>query len=125
LPKCGASATRGTRRLAGIALRHGNRLRKAVGWYRSHDRLCTGDPITMAIGALHAYQADRAAGKDALLVCDTWEIANALNRRLHDTLTAEGPTVQAAREQTIRAGAIIISRHNDDARIPVHAAPPR
>jgi hypothetical protein len=79
----------------------------------------------MAIDALHAYQADRAAGKDALLVCDTWEIADALNRRLHDTLTAEGPTVQAAREQTIRAGAIIISRHNDDARIPVHAAPPR
>ncbi len=57
------------------------------------DRLYTGDPITMAIDALHAYQADRAAGKDALLVCDTWEMADALNRRLNDTLTV----VQSAR----------------------------
>jgi len=33
-----------------LALRsgHGNRLRKAVGWYRNHDRLHTGDPIAMA-----------------------------------------------------------------------------
>jgi conjugative relaxase-like TrwC/TraI family protein len=111
-------------RTASLALRcgRGNRLRKAVGWYRVHDRLHTGDPIVMATDAHDAYLADRAAGKDALLVCDTWEVADALNRRLHDTLTTEGPTARCAREQTIRAGDIIISRHND-ARIPMHAAP--
>jgi hypothetical protein len=27
----------------------------------------------MVANALHAYLADRTAGKDALLVCDTWE----------------------------------------------------
>ena len=76
----------------------------------------------MAADAHDAYLADRAAGKDALLVCDSWEMADALNRRLHDTLTVDGPTAKAARDQTIRVGDLIISRHNN-ARIPVDAAP--
>ena len=38
----------------------------------------------MAADALAAYRADTAAGKDALLVCDTTEMADALNQRLHD-----------------------------------------
>jgi conjugative relaxase-like TrwC/TraI family protein len=109
---------------ASLALRaaHGHRLRKAVGWYRTHDRLHTGDQVAMAADAQAAYMADRAAGKDALLVCDSWEMADALNTRLHDTLTADGPTAQAARDETIRVGDLIISRHNN-ARIPVDAAP--
>lgn len=111
-------------REASLALRaaHGNRLRKAIGWYRTHHRLHTGDQVAMATDAQAAYLADRAAGKDALLVCDTWEMADALNRRLHHTLTVDGPTAQAARDQTIRVGDLIISRGND-ARIPVDAAP--
>jgi len=109
---------------ASLALRngHGNRLRKAVGWYRTRGRLHTGDQVAMAADALEAYLADRAAGKDALLVCDSWEMADALNRRLHDTLTAGGPTAQAARGQDIGVGDLIISRHNN-ARIRVDAAP--
>ena len=101
---------------ASLALRsgHGNRLRKAVGWYRTHGRLHTGDPIAMASDALDAYHHDRAAGKDSLLICDTWEMADALNRRLHDSLATETvPTVQAARDQTIGVGDLIISRNND------------
>jgi conjugative relaxase-like TrwC/TraI family protein len=100
---------------ASLALRsgRGNRLRKAIGWYRTHDRLNTGDAIAMAADARDAYLADRTAGKDSLLICDTWEMADALNQRLHDTVTAEGPTVHAAHDQMIRAGDIIISRHND------------
>ena len=76
-----------------LALRaaHGNRLRTAIKWYRDNGRLHTGDPIAMAADALDAYLTDRAAGKDALLICDTWEIADALNRRLHETLAACGP----------------------------------
>ena len=46
----------------------------------------------MAADALDAYHHDRAAGKDSLLICDTWEMADALNRRLHDDLhRATGP----------------------------------
>ena len=48
---------------ASLALRsgHGNRLRTAVGWYRVHDRLHTGDPIAMAADA-HA-GLSRGAGR--------------------------------------------------------------
>jgi conjugative relaxase-like TrwC/TraI family protein len=102
-------------RAASLALRdgHGNRLRKAVGWYRTHGRLHTGDQIAMAADAYDAYLCDWAAGKDALLICDTWELADALNHRLHYALTVEGPSVGADRDQHIRKGDIIISRRND------------
>jgi conjugative relaxase-like TrwC/TraI family protein len=100
---------------ASLALRdgHGNRLRKAVGWYRTHGRLHTGDQIAMAADAHDAYLSDRAAGKDALLICDTLELADALNHRLHYALTVEGPSVGAGRDHHIRKGDIVISRRND------------
>jgi 3D (Asp-Asp-Asp) domain-containing protein len=102
-------------RQASLALRsgHGNRLRHAIGWYRTHDRLHTGDPVAMATDALDGYLTDRGAGKDSLLICDTWEMADALNQRLHDTLTTAGPKVQAARGQQLRVGDLIVSRRND------------
>ena len=100
---------------ASLALRsgHGNRLRKAVGWYRSHGRLHTGDPIAMAKDAGDAYLADRAAGKDSLMVCDSWEMADALNQRVHNALVGDGPSVRAARDQHVAVGDIIVSREND------------
>jgi conjugative relaxase-like TrwC/TraI family protein len=102
-------------RAASLALRNGGpaSVRRAIGWYRTHGRLHTGDQIAMAADAHDAYLSDRAAGKDALLICDTWELADALNHRLHDTLTVEGPSVGADRDQHIRTGDIIISRRND------------
>ncbi|MFB1298638.1 MobF family relaxase [Mycobacterium sp. pW049] len=106
---------------ASLALRsgHGNRLRKAVGWYRKHGRLHTGDPIAMAKDAGDAYLADRAAGKDSLMVCDSWEMADALNQRVHNALVGDGPSARAARDQRIAVGDIIVSRENDIS-IPVH-----
>jgi conjugative relaxase-like TrwC/TraI family protein len=72
-------------RTASLALRDGGpeQIRRAVDWYRTHDRLRCGDAITMAADALDAYTADTAAGRDALLVCDTTEMVDALNRRIH------------------------------------------
>ena len=68
----------------------------------------------MAADALAAYTADIAAGKDALLVCDTTEMADALNQRLHhDTIAAGAPTVTAARGHAIAVGDVILTRHND------------
>jgi conjugative relaxase-like TrwC/TraI family protein len=99
-----------------LALRsgHGNRLRKAVGWYRNHGRLHSGDPIAMAKDATTAYMTARATGSDAAILCDRWEIADAINRRLHDTYTdATSPGVRVARDHDVRAGDIIISRKND------------
>jgi ATP-dependent exoDNAse (exonuclease V) alpha subunit len=101
---------------ASLALRsaRGSRLRSAVGWYRTNGRLHTGDPLAMASDALAAYQTAREHRRDALLVCDTWEMADALNRRLHDAhATAGGPTVRAARDQEVAVGDLIMSRTND------------
>jgi hypothetical protein len=100
---------------ASLALRcgGGNPLRRAFGWYRTRGRLHTGDPIAMAADALTAYHNDRADGKDSLLICDTWEMADAINQRLHDELAAGGPTAHAARDQTVGLADLIISRNND------------
>jgi len=101
---------------ASLALRsaRGHRLRKAVGWYRTHDRLHTGDQIAMAAEATTAYLTARAEGKDVAILCDSWEIADAINQRLHDHFTAaDAPSVPVARDQRVRAGDLILSRRND------------
>jgi conjugative relaxase-like TrwC/TraI family protein len=103
-------------RTASLALRNGGpaSVRHAIGWYRTHDRLHCGDPITMATDALTAYPADTAAGKDALLICDTTEMTDALNQRIHcDSIAAGAATVTGARGHRIAVGDLIISRHND------------
>jgi conjugative relaxase-like TrwC/TraI family protein len=108
-------------RAASLALRDGGpaSVRRAIGWYRTHDRLHCGDQITMAADALAAYQRDTAAGKDALLLCDTREMADALNQRLHHgTIAADAPTVTGARGHRIAVGDLILTRHND-ASIPL------
>jgi conjugative relaxase-like TrwC/TraI family protein len=110
-------------RAASLAIRdgRGNRLRHAVGWYRTHGRLHTGDPVAMAADALGAYQQARVQGRDALLVCDTWEIADALNRRLHDAHTnSDTAAVTGAHGQRISVGDLILSRRNDPT-IALHA----
>jgi len=67
---------------ASLALRsgRGNRLRKAVSWYRTHDRVRIGDAVTMAADATTAYMNARAEGKDVAILCDTWEMADAINQ---------------------------------------------
>ncbi|WP_180984727.1 AAA family ATPase, partial [Mycobacterium avium] len=94
-------------------------LRRAVEWYRTHDRLHTGDALTMAHDALTAYQTDLDAGKDSLLMTDRWEVCDALNTRLHhQTVAPQAPTVAGARGHRIGVGDVIISRRND-ATVPV------
>jgi conjugative relaxase-like TrwC/TraI family protein len=103
-------------RTASLALRNGGPapVRRAIGWYRAHDRLRCGDEITMAADALTAYQADIAAGKDALLLCDTTEMADALNQRLHhDTIEPDALAITGARGHRIAVGDLILTRHND------------
>jgi hypothetical protein len=68
----------------------------------------------MAADALDAYHADTKAGRDALLVCDTTEMARALNERLHhDRIERDAPTVAGMGGQRIGVGDLIISRRND------------
>jgi len=101
---------------ASLGIRDGDgaALAGAVGWYRDAGRLHTGDPVTMAADALAAWTADRDAGVDALLIADRWEIADALNERIHrDTVPADAPTITGARRCRIGVGDVVISRRND------------
>jgi len=103
-------------RTASLALRNGEptAVGRAINWYRRHDRLRCGDQIAMATDALKGYRGDVAVGKDALLLCDTTEMADALNRRIHDdTIPADEPTVTAVRGQRVAVGDLILSRRND------------
>lgn len=89
-------------------------VRRAIHWYRTHDRLHAGDQIAMATDAVAAYRSDCNASKEALLLCDTTEMADALNRRIHhDTIDPKAPTVGVAGEQRVAVGDLIISRRND------------
>jgi conjugative relaxase-like TrwC/TraI family protein len=111
-------------RTASLGLGHGGAAarRRAVDWYRHHDRLATGDPVSMADDALAAYTRDREAGRDALLVADSWEVCDALNTRIHhDTIAEDAPTVAASRGHRIAVGDVVISRRNDP-DIPVYDA---
>jgi hypothetical protein len=103
-------------RAASLALRDGGpaSVRRAIGWYGTHDRLRCGDAITMAADALAAYKTDTAAGKDTLLICDTTEMADVLNERIHnESLDAHAPTVRGARGHRIGVGDLILTRRND------------
>lgn len=103
-------------RSASLALRDGGPapVRRAIEWYRKNDRLHAGDEIAMASEALAAYRRDIEAGKDSLLVCDTKEMADALNQRIHnETIDPEAPTLTAARGHRIAVGDLVISRRND------------
>jgi ATP-dependent exoDNAse (exonuclease V) alpha subunit len=111
-------------RAASLALRDGGPapVRRAIEWYRTYGRLHTGDQIAMVTDALVAYRTEAATGKDALLLCDTKEIADALNRRIHnDTIDSTSPTVGVARAHRVAVGDMIISRRNDPS-IPVFDA---
>ncbi|MDX1893398.1 MobF family relaxase [Mycolicibacterium sp. 050158] len=103
-------------RSASLAVREGGPapVRRAVGWYRRQDRLHTGDPVAMAADALDAWRTDQRAGRDGLLIADTWEMADALNTRIHaDTIAPDAPHVVAARGHQIAVGDVIITRRND------------
>ncbi len=113
-------------RTASLALRDGETpaCRHAVDWYRNHDRLHCGDAITMAADALAAYTADTELGRDALLVCDTTEMADALNLRIHnDRIERNAPSVRGARGQRLSVGDLIISRRNDPTITFHHSTP--
>lgn len=109
-------------RAASLAVRDGGPapVRRAIDWYRDRDRLACGDQVTMAADALAAHHRDVTAGKDGLLLADTVEMTDALNRRVHDrTITEraehglEVATVTGARGHHIVTGDVVLTRRND------------
>jgi conjugative relaxase-like TrwC/TraI family protein len=120
---------------ASLALRTGDST--AVGFYLDHDRIHVGDAATAVEQAYTAWRADLAAGRDAVLLAPTRELAAALNTRARAdrlaTATATamagaggggvavdpvGPVVALSDGSSVSAGDTIITRHNDR-RLPV------
>ncbi|WP_024448630.1 MobF family relaxase [Mycolicibacterium iranicum] len=103
-------------RAASLAIRDGKpaQVRTAIDWYRTNGRLHSGREVAMATDALTGYCADIAAGKDALLVCSTTEMADALNQRLHHQHRyGQTKTVTGVRGDRIGVGDLILTRAND------------
>jgi conjugative relaxase-like TrwC/TraI family protein len=102
-------------RAASLALRHGGAaaVRHAVRWYQHHDRLRTGDAVTMADDALADWRADRAAGRDVLLLADRWDVVDALNTRIQaERIAPDTPMMAVARGHRVGIGDVAITRRN-------------
>lgn len=110
---------------ASLNLRNGDKveLKSSVDWYRDHQRLAIGDPVAMAEDVYAAYLNDRLEGKDAIIIADTWEMTDSLNRRLHAAMLGDEEAranipngdvaVKVSRDQHVSVGDIILTRNND------------
>ena len=103
----------------------------ALGFYLDHGRVHVGDLATAAAQAYAAWAADRAAGRDALLLAATRDVVQSLNGRARaDRLartsdeagnlspTAPGPEVVLGDGTRAGAGDPIITRANNR-RLPI------
>ena len=101
---------------ASLALRDGDDA--AIGFYIDHSRLHVGSIATVTDDAYSAWAADRAAGKDALLLAPTRELVAELNTRARtDRLAATDAKIgrEAVLADGLRAsvGDIVRTRSND------------
>jgi hypothetical protein len=99
---------------ASIALRDGDPA--ALGYYLDHGRVHVADQATIVDAAYTAWAADAAAGRDALLLAPTRQLAAELNTRAQTDRHCDGPTgrgAELADGLTARAGDPVITRHND------------
>ncbi len=102
---------------ASLALREGKP--EALGFYLDRDRVHVGDLATMTEDVFAAWQADRAAGLDAIMLAPTRELVSELNQqaRAHRLegadLARPGPARRLADGNEASIGELIITRTND------------
>jgi ATP-dependent exoDNAse (exonuclease V) alpha subunit len=86
---------------AGAGLRDGDPA--ALEFYLNHDRVHVGDDTTAPAGAYAAWQADRAAGLDSLLLAGTRDTVTALNQRARADRLAKvnDESVDASRQRQV------------------------
>lgn len=91
---------------------------QALDTYGAHDRTVGGDADAMANAAYSAWLNDMAAGMSSVLVAETGEAVDTLNRRARAELILSG-VVDAAAEASLRdesapsVGDVVITRKND------------
>jgi hypothetical protein len=99
---------------ATLALRDGRP--EALGFYLDRRRVHIGDPPTTLDAVFNGWRADRAAGRDAIMLAPTRELVSRLNQRARDHRLA-GATperqVELADGNQASVGDLIITRAND------------
>ncbi|MAY48783.1 MAG: conjugal transfer protein [Microbacterium sp.] len=101
---------------ASLGLRHGRV--EVIDTYLDHDRIQGGETETMVNAAYATWRADRQSGRATVLVSDSNESVQALNRRARTDLILDG-AVDARREVELHDGThvavgdTVITRHND------------
>lgn len=102
---------------ASLALRDGDPA--AIAHYLDKQRVHGGDTATVADAAYTAWNRDRAAGKDSIMLAPTHDLVRQLNQRARtDRLAADGAPdpahqVELADGLHASAGDIICTRRND------------
>jgi len=105
---------------ASLALREGKA--EALGFYLDRDRVHVGDLATMTEEVFAAWQADRAAGLDSIMLAPTRDLVSELNQqaRAHRLdgidpadVAAAGPVRRLADGNEASIGELIITREND------------
>ena len=105
---------------ASLALRAGNPL--ALGFYLDQHRVHVGDPTTSADQTYTAWSADRAAGRDSLMLAPTRQLATELNQRARTDRLATTSEAERARperevaladETAASRGDLVLTRRND------------
>jgi DNA primase catalytic core len=99
---------------ASLALREGQP--EALGFYLDRERIRVGNQVTMADQLFTAWAADRAAGRDSVMLAPTRELVADLNQRARShRLNGTSPVavVELADGNTASCGDVIITRHND------------
>jgi len=99
---------------ATLALRDGRP--EALGFYLDRRRVHVGDPTTTLEAVFNAWQTDRAAGLDAIMLAPTRDLVSSLNQRAQDHRlagAAPGRQVELADGNRASVGDLIITRRND------------
>ncbi|UUW88633.1 MobF family relaxase [Pimelobacter simplex] len=105
---------------ASLALREGKT--ESLGFYLDRDRVHVGDLATMTEDVFAAWQADRGAGLDSIMLAPTRDLVSELNQqaRAHRLegidpadVAASGPVRRLADGNEASIGELIITREND------------
>ena len=99
---------------ASLALRDGNP--EALGFYLDHGRVHVGDLATLTDNVFDAWQADRAAGWDTIMLAPTRDLVAELNTRARSHRlagTLPGGEVELADGLSASVGDVVLTRTND------------
>ena len=101
---------------ASLALREGRP--EALGYYLDEGRVHVGDLATITDDAFAAWAQDRSAGRDAVMLAPTRELASELNARARTHRLANGGnnshgSVRLADDNQAGIGDVVLTRSND------------